>query len=88
MVRILVDSRTLVTLCLFLFSLMEELMSRKSVKYKGEKVIKILKLLSKHVIQNESCVMKYLDILLSFLDPSVKDSGIYVYSILFLVKIV
>ncbi|KFK44281.1 hypothetical protein AALP_AA1G237800 [Arabis alpina] len=50
---------------------------RKSVKYKGERVIKILKLFSKHIVRDESCVTKYLDILLSFLDRSVKDSGIH-----------
>lgn len=49
-------------------------MSRKSVKYHGEREIKILKLLSKRM-RDHSHVMKYLDVLLSFLDKSVKDSG-------------
>ncbi|CAN8326706.1 unnamed protein product [Cochlearia groenlandica] len=48
---------------------------RKSVKYHGEREIKILKLLSKH-IRDHSSVTKYLDALLSFLDISVKDSDI------------
>ncbi|KAF8097526.1 hypothetical protein N665_0286s0035 [Sinapis alba] len=48
---------------------------RKSVKYHGEREIRILKLLSKHM-GDQSCVMKYLDVLLSFLDKSVKDSDI------------
>lgn len=46
-------------------------MIRKSFKYHGESEIKILKLLSKH-IRDESHVMKYLDIFLSFLDKRVK----------------
>lgn len=49
-------------------------MSRKSVKYHGEREIKILQLLSKHM-RDRSRAMKYLDVLLSFLDKSVKDSG-------------
>lgn len=49
-------------------------MIRKSVEYHGEREIKILKLLTKH-IRDESHVMKYLDVLLSFLDKRVKDSG-------------
>ncbi|KAJ0257757.1 hypothetical protein HA466_0085710 [Hirschfeldia incana] len=50
-----------------------DIMRRKSFKYHGGREIEILKLLSKH-IRNESHVMKYLDILLSFLDKRVKDS--------------
>ncbi|ESQ54097.1 hypothetical protein EUTSA_v10024182mg [Eutrema salsugineum] len=50
-------------------------LKRKSVKYHGEREIKILKLLSKHM-RDRSHVMKYLDVLLSFLDKSVKDSDI------------
>lgn len=49
-------------------------MFRKSVKYHGEREMKIVKLLSKHM-RDRSRVMKYLDVLLSFLDKSVKDSG-------------
>ncbi|XP_056865645.1 U3 small nucleolar RNA-associated protein 20-like [Raphanus sativus] len=48
---------------------------RKSVKYHGEREIRILKLLSKHM-RDQSCVMKYLDVLLSFLDKNVKNSDI------------
>uniref|UniRef100_A0A1J3E191 U3 small nucleolar RNA-associated protein 20 n=1 Tax=Noccaea caerulescens TaxID=107243 RepID=A0A1J3E191_NOCCA len=48
---------------------------RKSVKYHGEREIKILQLLSKHM-RDRSRAMKYLDVLLSFLDKSVKDSDI------------
>ncbi|CAH8355708.1 unnamed protein product [Eruca vesicaria subsp. sativa] len=44
---------------------------RKSVKYHGEREIRILKLLSKHM-RDQSCVMMYLDVLLSFLDKNVK----------------
>ncbi|ESQ34339.1 hypothetical protein EUTSA_v10009353mg [Eutrema salsugineum] len=54
----------------------EDILKRKSFKYHGEREIKILKLLSKH-IRDESNVMKYLDILLSFLDKRVKDSDIH-----------
>ncbi|WZZ58743.1 hypothetical protein YC2023_058850 [Brassica napus] len=50
------------------------ILRRKSFKYHGEREIKILKLLSKH-IRDESHVMKYLNILLSFLDKRVKYSG-------------
>ncbi|KAL0795429.1 hypothetical protein Bca101_066806 [Brassica carinata] len=53
-----------------------DVLRRKSFKYHGEREIKILKLLSKH-IRVESHVMKYLDILLSFLDKRVKDSDIH-----------
>ncbi|CAH2033822.1 unnamed protein product, partial [Thlaspi arvense] len=48
----------------------EDILKRK---YHGEREIKILKLLSKH-IRDESHVMKYLDVLLSFLDKRVKYS--------------
>lgn len=48
---------------------------RKSVKYHGEREIRILKLLSKHM-RDQSCAMKYLEVLLSFLDKNVKDSDI------------
>ncbi|XP_010423069.1 PREDICTED: U3 small nucleolar RNA-associated protein 20-like [Camelina sativa] len=51
-------------------------LKRKTFKYHGEREIKILKLLSKH-IGDESNVMEYLDILLSFLDKRVKDSDIH-----------
>ncbi|KAJ0262956.1 ARM repeat superfamily protein [Hirschfeldia incana] len=52
-----------------------DISKRKSVKYHGEREIRILKLLSKHM-GDQSCVMKYLDVLLSFLDKSVRDSDI------------
>lgn len=66
-------------------------MSRKSVKYHGEREIKILKLLSKRM-RDRSHVMKYLDVLLSFLDKSVKDSGMvtliaFIGKTFFLIKI-
>uniref|UniRef100_A0A0D3DH41 Uncharacterized protein n=1 Tax=Brassica oleracea var. oleracea TaxID=109376 RepID=A0A0D3DH41_BRAOL len=48
---------------------------RKSIKYHGEREIRILKLLSKHM-GDQSCAMKYLEVLLSFLDKNVKDSDI------------
>ncbi|XP_013750413.2 U3 small nucleolar RNA-associated protein 20-like isoform X1 [Brassica napus] len=48
---------------------------RKSVKYHGEREVRILKLLSKHM-GDQSCAMKYLEVLLSFLDKNVKDSDI------------
>uniref|UniRef100_A0A1J3F7J7 U3 small nucleolar RNA-associated protein 20 n=2 Tax=Noccaea caerulescens TaxID=107243 RepID=A0A1J3F7J7_NOCCA len=51
-------------------------LKRRSLKYHGEREIKILKLLTKH-IRDESHVMKYLDVLLSFLDKRVKDSDIH-----------
>lgn len=53
-------------------------MIRKSVKYHGNREIMILKLLSKH-IRDGSHVTKYLDVLLSFLDKSVKDSGMVIH---------
>ncbi|KAG5385531.1 hypothetical protein IGI04_037001 [Brassica rapa subsp. trilocularis] len=53
-----------------------DILRRKSFKYHGEREIKILKLLSKH-IRDESHVMKYLNILLSFLDKRVKYSDIH-----------
>ncbi|CAE5958438.1 unnamed protein product [Arabidopsis arenosa] len=53
-----------------------DILKRNSVKYHGKREIKILKLLSKH-IRDGSLVMKYLDVLLSFLDESVKDSDIH-----------
>ncbi|EOA25292.1 hypothetical protein CARUB_v10018607mg [Capsella rubella] len=53
-----------------------DILKRKSFKYHGEREIKILKLLSKH-IRDESNVMVYLDMLLSFLDKRVKDSDIH-----------
>ncbi|VVA98294.1 unnamed protein product [Arabis nemorensis] len=53
-----------------------DILKRKSVKYHGAREIKILKLLSKHM-RDGSHVIKYLDILLSFLDQSVKDSDIH-----------
>ncbi|KAL1222676.1 hypothetical protein V5N11_004427 [Cardamine amara subsp. amara] len=53
-----------------------DILKRKSFKYHGEREIKILKLLSKH-IRDESNAMEYLDILLSFLDKRVKDSDIH-----------
>ncbi|CAH2077407.1 unnamed protein product [Thlaspi arvense] len=52
-----------------------DISKRKSVKYHGEREIKILKLMSKHM-RVRSRVMKYLDVLLSFLDKRVKDSDI------------
>ncbi|XP_010445040.1 PREDICTED: U3 small nucleolar RNA-associated protein 20-like [Camelina sativa] len=52
-----------------------DIFKRKSVKYHGEREMKILKLLSKRV-RDPSHAMKYLDVLLSFLDKSVKDSDI------------
>ncbi|XP_020872517.1 U3 small nucleolar RNA-associated protein 20 isoform X2 [Arabidopsis lyrata subsp. lyrata] len=52
-----------------------DILKRKSVKYHGEREIKILKLLSKRM-RDRSHVMKYLDVLLSFLNKSVKDSDI------------
>jgi U3 small nucleolar RNA-associated protein 20 len=52
-----------------------DILKRKSVKYHGEREIKILKLLSKRM-QDRSHVMKYLDVLLSFLNKSVKDPDI------------
>lgn len=60
-------------------------MSRKSVKYHGEREIRILKLLSKHM-RDQSCVMKYLDVLLSFLDKNVKNSGMDTLTDFFLDK--
>ncbi|KAH0878443.1 hypothetical protein HID58_065837 [Brassica napus] len=57
------------------------ILRRKSFKYHGEREIKILKLLSKH-IRDESHVMKYLNILLSFLDKRVKYSGMIVSPLL------
>ncbi|KAG7592924.1 Armadillo-type fold [Arabidopsis thaliana x Arabidopsis arenosa] len=53
-----------------------DILKRKSVKYHGNREIMILKLLSKH-IRDGSHVTKYLDVLLSFLDKSVKDSDIH-----------
>ncbi|KAL0705148.1 hypothetical protein Bca4012_071573 [Brassica carinata] len=53
-----------------------DILRRKSFKYHGEREIKILKLLSKH-IRDESHVMKYLNILLSFLDKRVNCSDIH-----------
>ncbi|CAH8334303.1 unnamed protein product [Eruca vesicaria subsp. sativa] len=53
-----------------------DIFKRTSFKYHGEREIKILKLLAKH-IRDESHVMKYLCVLLSFLDKRVKDSGIH-----------
>ncbi|CAA7036210.1 unnamed protein product [Microthlaspi erraticum] len=52
------------------------ILKRKSVKYHGEREIKILKLLTKH-IRDDSHVMKFLDVLLSFLDKRVKDSDVH-----------
>lgn len=57
------------------------LISRKSVKYHGEREIRILKLLSKHM-RDQSCAMKYLEVLLSFLDKNVKDSGMVSYTLI------
>ncbi|KAJ4916552.1 ARM repeat superfamily protein [Raphanus sativus] len=51
-----------------------DILRRKSFKYHGEGEIKIVKLLSKH-IRDESHVMKYLDIFLSFLVKRVKLSA-------------
>ncbi|XP_023633717.1 U3 small nucleolar RNA-associated protein 20 isoform X2 [Capsella rubella] len=53
-----------------------DILKRKSVKYHGEREIKILKLLSKRMRDRSNVMMKYLDVLLSFLDRSVKDSDI------------
>ncbi|EOA39466.1 hypothetical protein CARUB_v10008061mg, partial [Capsella rubella] len=55
---------------------LEDILKRKSVMYHGNREIKILKLLSKHM-RDGSHVMMYLDVLLSFLDKSVKDSDIH-----------
>lgn len=57
------------------------LISRKSIKYHGEREIRILKLLSKHM-GDQSCAMKYLEVLLSFLDKNVKDSGMVSYTLI------